>query len=187
MDYRDQIEKYEEICRPDHNHEKNSQYMTYGHDFYSDTGFIDDKESLLDVCLSDDRAVTELLGENGHELIGKTLICIIYHSKIDMIKEKYPELYIDVNIDNYDVKRGSRYCGSQKCPFVNRRTSMCVPSRAISNFADMNYTITNKTTGKVLKVNDLIIHLIYYHHFYQGNVPHRRSPEELITFFKNEF
>lgn len=177
---KEQIKIYEEHCRPDHGRIKNSQLMTFGQDLYSDTGFISDNNSLLDIAQKDDKKVLKLLGNTGHELIGKTLLCVMIH---DQIQEKRPELYIDVNVENYFVKQESPWCGSQRCPFADKRTLKCVDNCQIPNYAHVDFTITNKTTGKTIKLNFLIAHLIYYHHFYQGNVPHRFSPEELIDFF----
>lgn len=179
---KDQIKIYEERCRPDHGHVKNSQLMTFGMDLYSDTGFISDDDSLLDVCLKDDKTVTELLGEGGHELIGKTLLCFIV-LELNQIKEKFPELYVDINLDNYHVERGDVYLGSQRCPFADKRTLKCIHDCQIPNYSNVDFTITNKITGESLKINPLIAHLIYYHHFYQGDIPHRFSPEKLIEFF----
>jgi len=64
---------YEERCRPDHGRVKNNRMMGFGTDFYSDTGFIDDTESLSAVCAEDNETVIAALGEHGHEIIAKTL------------------------------------------------------------------------------------------------------------------
>ncbi len=179
---KDQIKIYEKRCRPDHGHVKNSELMTFGQDIYSDTGFINDDDSLLEICLKDDKTVMELLGNGGHELIGKTLLCFMA-LELNQIKQNFPDLYVDIDLENYHVERGSPWLGSQRCPFADKRKLKCVTDCQIPNYSCIDFTITNKTTGESLKINPLIAHLIYYHHFYQGNVPHRFSPEKLIEFF----
>lgn len=180
---KEEIAIYEERCRPDHDREKNSQIEGYGTDFYSDTGFIDDTESLSEVCAQDNETVVNALDKDGHEIIAKTLLCVMLHDQVDYIKEKFPDMYIDIHIENFQVKRESSWCGSQLCPFVNKFNKICVRPNPIPNYAAVDYSITNKLTKETLKVNLLFAHLIYCHHFYEGHVEHRISPTKLIDFF----
>lgn len=176
----EQIKYYEERCRPDHGHIKNSKHMTYGNDFYSDTGFISDNDSLIDVAHKDDKTIMNLLGEGGHELIGKILVSIMAY---DQVKEKFPEYFIEVNTDDYIVKRKSPYCGSQRCPFMDMHSLKCNMNTRLTNYAYVDYVITKKSTGEILETNSLMPHMYYDHHFYEGTVPHRQSPKKLIKFF----
>jgi hypothetical protein len=175
----DALKYFEERCRPDHNHEKNSQLMTYGNDLYSDSGFLNDTESLYDVCKQDDEYVKNILGEDGHNIIARALISIICNSP--KFKEDYPEMFCDIDTSKYEVKKET-WLGTQYCPFVDESTWKCGNSR-LPQFGGTDFEITNKKTGEVLKVSLLHVHLIYYHHFYEGNVEYRLSPESIINFF----
>jgi len=104
------------------------------------------------------------------------------HDNINRIKKVFPDLYIDTDSENFQVKMKSPWLGCQLCPFVNK-DQVCVTPNKIPNYADRDFIITNKLTGETLEVNLLIPHLIYYHHFYEGHVPHRISPTKLINFF----
>jgi hypothetical protein len=157
---REQIKLYEERCRPDHGHNKNSKIMNYGRDFYSDTGFISDQDSLFDICEEDDKTVMSLLGKGGHELIAKTLLCVMLCNNIETIKTYFPELYIDVDVNNYRIKHGSEYYGMQLCPFVDENTFECAHKCQIPNSSSVDITVTNK------RINE-----------------NRISPEKLIAFF----
>lgn len=172
------IKVFEERCRPDHNHIKNRALLTFGHDLYSDNGFISDTDSLYDICLKDDKYVKETLGEDGHSIIAGVLMDFLNKD----FREKYPEMCYNIDKSNYEIKYKS-VPGCQYCPFVHPKTFECGNSFVLP-YASADYLIINKKTGKLIKVNCLHTHLIYHHHFYEGNVDHRISPEVLIEFFE---
>lgn len=177
---------YEERCRPDHGRKKNNNlipmygYGFCGKDLYSDTGFISDTDSLYDVCKADDDYVKETLGENGHNMISGSLLKITTN---EMFRRKYPELFEGINIDtskyNVDVKQ---YMGVQYCPFVDVNTLRCGYD-IVPQYTTVDFTIAKIETGDTLTISGLNLHLIHHHHFYQGNVSHRISPQRLIEFF----
>jgi len=175
---KDFIRVFEERCRPDHNNAKNKMLMTFGHDLYSNTGFISDTDSLYDICLKDDKYVKETLGEDGHIMISKMLMNLLHRG----LKEKCPKMYQEIDVSNYEITVKSMP-GCQYCPFVHPKIFECGYD-FIAPYAGEDYLITNKKTGKQLKINTLNLHLIYHHHFYEGNVPHRVSPQTLIELFE---
>ena len=176
-----QLKIFEERCRPDHGHKKNSQFNTYGNDLYSDSGFINDTESLYEICKTDDEYVTNILGKNGHDIISGALASLLYKKTF---KKKHPELCYDINTSNYEYTC-EQYMGVQYCPFVDITTKKC-GHEIFPQFGGINFNITNKKTNEILKITALHHHLIYHHHFYEGVVPYRVSPQELINFFELE-
>lgn len=80
--------------------------------------------------------------------------------------------------DRYLVTRHS-FWGFQACPFICFSGNI---SRAVEGGGD-DYWIYDLQTKKTLQFNDLLIHLIRDHHFFEGNVYHRLSPNDIIDFF----
>lgn len=71
------------------------------------------------------------------------------------------------------------YWGFQSCPFVCFSE---IGSRSETGGGD-DYWIYDLETRKTLQFNDLIIHLIGDHHFFEGDVFHRLNPDDVINFF----
>ncbi len=174
-----QFKYFEARCRPDHDHKKNGKLMTYGNDLYSDSGFIDDTESLSEISKANDEYVIKTLGKNGHDIIGNTLISLICNNQ--KFKTTYPELCRDIDASKYKIKHNT-WLGTQYCPFVDEETWQCGNS-TIPQFGGTDFEITKLETEDVLKITLLHIHLIHHHHFYEGNVEYRVSPQRLIEFF----
>lgn len=71
------------------------------------------------------------------------------------------------------------YWGFQPCPFICFSDRI---SRATEGGGD-DYWIYDLETKKTLQFNDLLIHLIRDHHFFEGDVFHRLNPNDVIEFF----
>lgn len=136
------------------------------------------RKRMYDILIRDSETVTATLGDSGNELIAKTLLCITHRDIIDSIRERCPELYVDVDTTNYDVV--SYASNHEFCPFIDTTTRRCVDSHTIPNYSNKNFIITNLTTGARLNIDMLLIHLIYHHHFYQ--ISYKISPVDLMQF-----
>ena len=176
---KEKLKYFEERCKPDHDHSKNLKLMTFGHDLYSDNGFISDTDSLYDVCLKDDKYVKETLGEDGHNIISKIIMVLLSG---DTFTTRYPKMNCDIDKSKYEVRFKSSH-GCQYCPFVDINIFEC-GNNFIAPYIGYDYLIINKKAGKYFKINTLQAHLIYHHHFYQGNVNHRIPPQDIIEFFE---
>jgi hypothetical protein len=71
--------------------------------------------------------------------------------------------------DKFDVLMKS-WRGMQSCPF----------DKSIAPFSSIDFTITNKQTGKSFKGPGLIAHLLKEHSFFEGNTAYRVDPEKAI-------
>lgn len=71
------------------------------------------------------------------------------------------------------------YWGFQGCPFVFFSKQV---SRSETGGGD-DYWIYDLVTKKSIQFNDLLIHLIRDHHFFEGNTHHRLDPLTVIDFF----
>ena len=80
------------------------------------------------------------------------------------------------------------WCGSQGCPFWKEveteggwgepAVKKCLQECGGQGGSDI--TITNKKTGESMVISSLMNHLIFYHHFYEGNTKYRADPDALI-------
>ena len=82
-------------------------------------------------------------------------------------------------IDNKYIITRRSYWGFQPCPFV------CFSDRVFRSTegGGDDYWIYDIKTKKSIQFNDLLIHLIRDHHFFEGNVYHRLAPNDIIDFF----
>lgn len=81
-------------------------------------------------------------------------------------------------IDNKYLITRISYWGYQACPFVYFSETV---DRTLGGGDD--YWIYDLETKKTLQFNDMLIHLIRDHHFFEGNVSHRLDPIDVINFF----
>lgn len=180
------LKKYEERCRPDKDSRKNTNIglarNLYGIDLYSDAGFISDDDVLFDVITTDHQYIKNTLGEDGHNIIAKTVFRALCRLSDDEIKEKMTNLFILMNKSNFKVD-ASEYLGAQVCPFADYNTLKC-HNCVLPNRANMDFVITKLSNGDKLKISSLMPHLYYDHHFFEGNVPNRIEPSRLIDFFE---
>ena len=153
-----------------------------GLSFGSDAGFIDAKESLKAVATRDHQKVVELLGPHGHEMIALKL-CQILSGANDYFISTIVSL--PPCRENFSVKIQS-WCGSQGCPFWKETAALDEPEKTklldCGGAGGCDETITNLKTGESLTISSLMSHLIFYHHFYEGNTEYRADPEKLIRF-----
>jgi hypothetical protein len=90
------------------------------------------------------------------------------------------------------------YLGNQGCPFWRRFAALDKMEKPILRYdgsPKMNYVLHSCRGGvdyefwhisdptRRIKISSLSIVMIWNHHFYEGNVPHRVVPTELISFF----
>lgn len=71
------------------------------------------------------------------------------------------------------------YWGFQPCPFY----CFCEITHRSDTGGGDDFWVYDLETKKTLEFNDLLIHLIGNHHFFEGNVHHRLNPETIIDFF----
>ena len=200
---------YELHCRPDHDREKNNKLCFMGFDFYSDTGFISDEDSLKDVALRDSKYVIEKLGAHGHEIIAIKLMMVTTNKSFEVLQElngdgfaeHLKDHYLGPSGDDFFSVKHVSYNGNQGCPFFEKRTFRTTrddPSLLANdanakkvkeefaqcgfsgNASGCDYEITNLKTKKVLKGATLQTHLVYHHHFYEGDVRYRLNPKDVI-------
>jgi len=192
----EQLTEHERNCRPDHGRVRNSvePYIALGQDWFSDTGFINDTESLIEVARCDEATVVRLLGADGHSIIARALMMLMYTKSLDDIRTGAPHLMLSgFDTDAFDVAE-TVWCGYQKCPFIAHtpvklvvngveKTQVMIGScghQPPASSAGTDYKATNKKTSESFTFSGLMPHLIYFHHFYEGTVPHRLDPETVI-------
>jgi hypothetical protein len=179
----EEFASYEPNCRPGGNG-VNEKHCFLGLSFGSDAGFIDDKEALKDVALRDHHKVVELLGPHGHDMIALKLTQCFGSEEND----KFISTIVSLPPcrENFSVQTQS-WCGNQGCPFWKEIMFKSVddkPEEATvspcGGVGGCDHTITNLKTGESMTISALMSHLIFYHHFYEGNTSYRTDPEKLI-------
>lgn len=88
-------------------------------------------------------------------------------------------------IENRYLVSAVEYWGFQACPFtggLNNIDGHYVLYRKKYG-GSMDFTVIDLLTKKVLVFNDLLIHMIEAHTFFEGHVHHRLDPLEVIEFF----
>ena len=177
---REEFDRYERNCRP-HTDGSDTSGLT---SFFlsrgaSKTGFIGPNQPLKAVVEWDDRDVRRLLGEHGHEMIALKLLQVCGNRQFDGMKK------LQFSPDQFSVK-GVEYMGYQACPFWKADDHAPGGGLACCGTGAGDYTIVNENTGKRIVMSDLMPHLILFHHFYEGTVPHRTSPKHLIDVLEVE-
>lgn len=117
----------------------------------SEAGFLAPGEN-LDAVIARDRATCE-----SHDVTP------------GQIGEAIEEILRGGRKDEFEVSTKS-WRGIQTCPF----------DRSMQPFGGIDFTITNKKTGKSFNGPGLITHLLKEHDFFEGNTPYRVEPEEVI-------
>ncbi len=85
-------------------------------------------------------------------------------------------------IENRYIVSCHSYWGFQSCPFRGGICDDFIHYREELGGGD-DYYIYDQIKKSVLKFNDLLLHLIEDHGFFQGNVYHRLPPKKVIDFF----
>jgi len=156
----DEIALYEPHCYPSTVHEW----------WASSTGFLAQGEKLIDVVATDNGKIQELLKvpatKHVHKILGLALKWIITGHA-----DGY-EKYYHADRSKY-VIHTVYWRGCQPCPFASMLFSCC-------NGAE-DHTVT-KPDGTVLKFGSLLSQMICRHGFYEGSVPHRVDPAQIIDF-----
>lgn len=190
----EQLAEHERHCRPDHGRKRNESemYLRLGEDWFSDTGFINDTESLIDVARRDDATVVRLLGAEGHSIIGRALMMLCVGP--EKIRRGAPEMMLTgFDVTKFDTVNKT-FCGWQKCPFISHvpmkwthdgaeKSEIMIGScghQAPSSGGSADVTVINRATGERFTFGTLLPHMIYHHHFYEGAVPHRVDPEVVV-------
>lgn len=117
----------------------------------SSEGFLAPGEKLNDV-IERDQAVCERLGTTPRK-VGEAIEAILKGEG----KDKF-----DVVIKSWR--------GMQPCPF----------DKGLAPFSSVDFTITNKHTGKSFGGPGLIAHLLKEHSFFEGDTSYRVDPEKAI-------
>ena len=151
----------------------------------SETGFLQKGEKLQGV-VEKDRQTLMKYGVS-YEKIYQELSAIIDAAEDEKAKKPFgesseSEINVTVNQKKFAVKIES-FRGFQYCPFSLRKedsyTNLC--GRGSKDITITNIQKTDKN-GKNLsiKVGSLLPHLIRDHHFFEGDVPYRVSPKDII-------
>lgn len=90
----------------------------------------------------------------------------------DKIQEKIIDGKFKVNV--------TQWRGSQECPFHRIGNISC----GRIQFSNTDFKVTRVSDGKTISFPGLMPHLIESHHLFEGNVPYRIEPEEVVEFFK---
>jgi hypothetical protein len=88
-------------------------------------------------------------------------------------------------IENRYIVTCISYWGYQTCPFIGgiyNKEEFTHVRDELGGGDD--YWLYDLITGKTLQFNDLLIHLIESHGFFEGNVFHRLDPKDVINFFE---
>ncbi len=81
--------------------------------------------------------------------------------------------------DRYAIS-GVSWRGFQSCPFQDEAGQLC-EGRGLPGH---DLSILDTSTGRVLQLPGLLVHLIRDHHFFEGSVPHRIDPEGAAAFLE---
>lgn len=96
-----------------------------------------------------------------------------------------PSVIVTFNNMEFLVK-AETYIGFQVCPFAGGlskyKHDYYIHRKECGGGTD--FSIFNLKTGATLCFNDLLIHLIEYHAFFEGDVVHRLDPIDVINFFE---
>jgi hypothetical protein len=160
------------------------------------TGFLAPGEDLLECCKKDQKKLKEK--RVTYETLAKRIIAIVETARKEG-QEKLVEGKFKVTISKEAFL-------SQFCPFSPRNADDNVTEERASKgyfgavqgycgiLGDKIITILNVNTNRFIKFGNLLPHLIEQHHFFEGKVVYRLSPEEVIdvleiesTIFKSHF
>lgn len=144
----------------------------------SENGFLDEKESLVELLEEDDRVVKEY--GLTHKKIVETIIRRLapdVEKSSKFLETKDERTIKTVSNNGYYSSQGkyfvetTHYKGTQPCPWKDSSTSC-------------DHFITHQETNKKIILSGLALHLIEKHHFYEGKTRrYRVDPKKIIEFF----
>jgi hypothetical protein len=141
--------------------------------YSSMTGFLNHGESLQNSVNNDRKALQER--KISYRAITQKLKYLISKatqiSKSTLVDQKFR-----VEIDEPTI-------GKQFCPFSpasNNNANKFAPIENACGSGDRDISITNTTNNKTIKFGSLLLHLIEEHHFFEGQVPYRLNPQDVI-------
>lgn len=150
----------------------------------SESGFLLHGDSLRDIYEAD-RKFLEKLGIT-YQQISDVLTTVLHkairkrHHHYEKTKDFWPEEGFLVD-GRYRVKIVT-YMGAQTCPFQDPEDKRYFGYE----YGDSDITVTDEKTGRTLKYNTLLPHMIEHHHFFESpNVSHRLNPENVIDMLKS--
>jgi len=139
----------------------------------SHTGFLAPDEDLLECCKADRQTLNER--KVTYETIAKRLV------EICNIGAKVgPNQLIE---GKFKVGSKGPYNNYQFCPFTTSSDEMASPFAPIPNACGRgrgDFTIANVVSGRSIEFSDLLTHMIFDHHFFEGRVSHRLDPINII-------
>ena len=134
-----------------------------GHKIYQSTkGFISDDEGLFEVMFNDYQTLRK--NNTNHRKLGGKLEDIVEKAKL--LSDPTTNIKPVIVDGLYEVEIA--YSGIQECPFEEK------------GFDGGSVKIKNLKTGKTTKVQTISAHLIKEHGFFEGDVPYRVDPRDLI-------
>lgn len=140
----------------------------------SETGFLANNESLLERCRSD-RALVQSLNTTEKNIADR-LFQLVEKAWAVISREKK---HAPVLLEQKYVVTITTYGGYQECPFGCKAKA----SNGVNSINEGSYDlkIKNLTTAIEMKMAGFIVHLIREHGFFEGNVPYRADPRELVS------
>jgi len=149
---------------------------------YSVSGFLGPNEKLVEIIERDAELVVRL--GVTHEAIADRLDFLVQRRQQlesdRAVKETVEKDRSGRWVRGYEVAEGIiairpvSYLGHQFCPFESRDETMCDDKGSI------DHLIYNVANDKTLRFSELLIHLIRAHHFFEGSVPYRADPREIV-------
>ncbi len=144
---------------------------------YSDLGFLQPGERLLDVLESDKKYLEQTgitpkqIADRLETIVGK------YRRMVSIDSEPKNEYLVE---DQYMV--GSiMYMGAQECPFQNQGLDSQYHGY---QYGSSDITILDTKTGKKIIFNTLLIHMARAHQFFESpHCQHRLEPSDVIVMF----
>jgi len=149
---------------------------------FSESGFLDASERLAEV-VERDAAVLARLGVSHEEIADRLerLVC----RRLQMENDRSTREIMEHSrthgwVRGYEVAQGIiavtplRYMGHQNCPFESQDGILC------GERSSMDSPFYNTVNDKILVVAELALHLIRDHHFFEGSVPYRADPQEIL-------
>jgi hypothetical protein len=149
---------------------------------YSVSGFLDESDHLVTV-VERDSAILARLGFTHREIADHLEFLVRRRSRMEDDRTIRETVVKDRNqrwVRGYEVAEGiiaskpSYYLGQQFCPFEIRDGTLCEERSSV------DFWIYNAVEEKALMFSGLLIHLIGDHHFFEGSVPYRVDPQEII-------
>jgi len=139
-------------------------------------GFLDERESLLDVIRRDEEAL-EGIGVTPQRIVERLLeLLVAANEEFQALNGRVPTHGLIVNgryhVHGFDVTV-RRF---PTCPFESADGQLCDGHRTCEQFSAHDFAVVNSVSGLRFGFPILALHTIADHHFFEGNVQYRVDP-----------